>query len=149
VRQATEMGVKSILPFLSTYSERVTPERAARRAARWQKQAQEGLKSCQRLFLPKIFPVQEFSEVLEGPEEMKLLFYEAERDAGLFPHICGSRPAGVRILIGPEGGFTPEEVAQARDAGFQVVSLGPRRLRVETAALTAVALLQYGWGDLA
>lgn len=149
VRQATEMGVTGILPFISTYSEKVTPERAARRAARWQKQAQEGLKSCQRLVLPTIFPVQEFSSVLEGPEEMKLLFYEAEREGGLFPHICGSRPAGVRVLIGPEGGFTPEEVAQARGADFQVVSLGPRRLRVETAALTAVALLQYGWGDLA
>ena len=149
VRQATEMGVTGILPFISTYSERITPERAARRAARWQKQAQESLKSCQRLILPKIFPVQEFSSVLGGPEAVKLLFYEEERGEGLLTHICGPRPAGVRVLIGPEGGFTPEEVAQGREAGFQVVSLGPRRLRVETAALTAVALLQYAWGDLA
>ena len=149
VRQATEMGVTCILPFISTYSERITPERAARRAVRWQRQAQESLKSCQRLFLPEIFPIQQFSAVLEGQEELKLLFYEEERGGGLMPHICGPRPAGVRVLIGPEGGFTPEEVAQGQDAGFQVVSLGPRRLRVETAALTALALLQYAWGDLA
>ena len=54
----------------------------------------------------------------------------------------------MRVLIGPEGGFTPEEVSQAQDAGFRVVSLGPRRLRVETAALVSLAILQYAWGDL-
>jgi 16S rRNA (uracil1498-N3)-methyltransferase len=61
VRQATEMGVQRLIPFVSTYSEKVTPERAARRLARWQRQARESLKSCQRLFLPDIFPVQDFA----------------------------------------------------------------------------------------
>jgi 16S rRNA (uracil1498-N3)-methyltransferase len=149
VRQATEMGVQRLLPFVSTYSEKVAPERAARRRTRWQRQAQESLKSCQRLYLPEIFPVQHFSAVLQGPEEVKFLCYEADRRGGLASCFDRARPQGVRLLIGPEGGFTTEEVAQARDAGFQVVSLGPRRLRVETAALTAVALLQYAWGDLA
>jgi 16S rRNA (uracil1498-N3)-methyltransferase len=149
VRQATEMGVKRLVPFISAYSEKLTAERAARRLARWQRQAREILKSCQRLCLPEIFPVQEFAAVLQGPEEVKFLFYEDDRGGGLASGLSRGRPAGVRLLIGPEGGFTPEEVNQARDAGFQVVSLGPRRLRVETAALTAVTLLQYAWGDLA
>ena len=148
VRQATEMGVQRLIPFVSTYSEKVTPERAARRWDRWQRQARESLKSCQRLYLPAVLPVQEFAAVLEGPEEVKFLFYEADRGGGMASPLSRGRPAGVRVLIGPEGGFTPEEVALAREAGFQVVSLGPRRLRVETAALTAVALLQYAWGDL-
>jgi len=149
VRQATEMGVQRLSPFVSTYSEKITPERAARRLARWQRQARESLKSCQRLYLPEISPVQDFAAVLQGPEEVKFLCYEADRGGGLASGLDRGRPAGVRVLIGPEGGFTPEEVALARDAGFQVVSLGPRRLRVETAALTAVSLLQYAWGDLA
>ncbi len=149
VRQATEMGVQRLIPFVSTYSEKVTPERAARRLARWQRQARESLKSCQRLYLPEISPVQDFAAVLQGPEEVKFLCYEADRGGGLASGVSRPRPAGVRVIIGPEGGFTPEEVALARDAGFQVVSLGPRRLRVETAALTAVTLLQYAWGDLA
>jgi len=148
VRQATEMGVKLLFPFTSTYAEKLTAARAARRLDRWQRQARESLKSCQRLFLPEISPIQEFSAVLNGPEEMKLLFYEEERGGGLLSWLNRPRPAGVRVLIGPEGGFTLEEVAQAREAGFQVVSLGPRRLRVETATLSAVALLQYAWGDL-
>jgi 16S rRNA (uracil1498-N3)-methyltransferase len=59
------------------------------------------------------------------------------------------RPAGARILIGPEGGFSAREVALAREAGYEVVSLGPRRLKVETAALAALTLVQYAWGDLA
>ncbi|MFW6112762.1 MAG: RsmE family RNA methyltransferase [Thermodesulfobacteriota bacterium] len=149
VRQATEMGVQQLFPFVSTYSDKITPERAARRLARWQRQARESLKSCQRLYLPEIFPVQDFDLVLQGPEEVKFLCYEADRGGGLASGLSRGRPAEVRVIIGPEGGFTPEEVARARDAGFQVVSLGSRRLRVETAALAAVTLLQYAWGDLA
>ena len=149
VRQATEMGVQRLVPFVSTYSEKISLDRAARRLARWQRQARESLKSSQRLYLPEISAVQDFPAVLPGPEEVKFLCYEAERGGGLASCLNRPRPSGVRVLIGPEGGFTSEEVAQARGEGFQVVSLGPRRLRVETAALTAVALLQYAWGDLA
>jgi 16S rRNA (uracil1498-N3)-methyltransferase len=148
VRQATEMGVQRLIPFVSTYSEKVAPERAKRRLARWQRQAREALKSCQRLYLPEISPVQDFSAILPGPEEAKFLCYEAERGGGLQSSLSRSRPTGVRLIIGPEGGFTPGEVDQARESGFQIVSLGPRRLRVETAALAALAILQYAWGDL-
>ncbi len=148
VRQATEMGVQRLVPFVSTCSEKCAPERAARRLARWQRQAQESLKSCQRLYLPEISPIEDFSAVLMGPEEVKLLCYEGERGGGLLAGLKRPRPTAVRLLIGPEGGFTPGEVAQAREAGFQVVSLGPRRLRVKTAVLAALAILQYAWGDL-
>jgi 16S rRNA (uracil1498-N3)-methyltransferase len=149
VRQATEMGVKQIQPFVSERSERLTPERAQRRRRRWQVLAQESLKSCQRSFLPEIGPVQEFAAVLAGPEEIRLLFWEEERGGGLKSCLSAQRPRAARVLIGPEGGFSPGEVALAREAGFAVVSLGPRRLKVETAALTALALLQFAWGDLA
>ena len=106
------------------------------------------MKSCQRLYLPEISPVQDFSAVLTGLEEIKLLCYEGERGGGLLSRLNRPHPAGVRLLIGPEGGFTPEEVGEAKEAGFQAVSLGPRRLRVKTAALAALAILQYAWGDL-
>ena len=149
VWQATEIGVNRLIPFVSSYSEKVSPERAARRYVRWQRQARESLKSCQRLYLPEILPIQDFPAVLQGSEEMKLLCYEDNRGGGMASYLSRPRPAGVRVLIGPEGGFTTEEVDQAREAGFLVVSLGPRRLRVETAALTVVALLQFAWGDLA
>jgi 16S rRNA (uracil1498-N3)-methyltransferase len=149
MRQATEMGVQRIIPFLSERSERLTPERARRRLSRWQRLSREALKSCQRARLPEIEAVQEFEAVLPGPEEVKLLFWEEERGGGLQACLGRPRPAAARILIGPEGGFSAGEVARAGAAGFVAVSLGPRRLKVETAALAALTLLQYAWGDLA
>ncbi len=147
--QATEMGVRRILPFISARSERLTPERAARRLSRWQKLARESLKSCRRSHLPQLEPPRDFAGVLAGPEEVKLLCWEEERSGGLKTVLKGPRPGAVRLLIGPEGGFSPDEVARARDEGYRSVSLGPRRLKVATAALTALALLQFAWGDLA
>lgn len=149
VRQATEMGVLRLIPFVSERSERVTPERARRRRERWQRLSRETLKSCQRSRLPEIEAVRDFATVLAGPEEVKLVFWEDERGGGLRSVLARPRPAAVRVLIGPEGGFSAVEVAQAREAGFTVASLGPRRLKVETAALTALSLLQFAWGDLA
>jgi 16S rRNA (uracil1498-N3)-methyltransferase len=149
VRRATEMGAARIIPFLSERSERLTPERARRRRDRWQRLAREIIKSCQRSVLPEIAPVQEFAAALEGPEELKLIFWEEERGGGLQSCLSRPRPAGVRLLIGPEGGFAAAEVDLARKAGFRVVSLGPRRLKVATAAVAALSLVQYAWGDLA
>jgi 16S rRNA (uracil1498-N3)-methyltransferase len=149
IRQATEMGVKQILPFVSERSERLDPGRTGRRLGRWQRLAQESLKSCQRSFLPEIGAPVEFAQVLTGPEEMKLIFWEEERAGGLKQFLDRPRPVGVRLLIGPEGGFAAREVAWAREAGFKVASLGPRRLKVATAALAALALMQHAWGDLA
>lgn len=149
VRQATEMGVKLILPFTSERSEQVTPERAARRLRRWQRLAQESLKSCRRSLLPGIEKPVDFAAALSGPETVKLLFWEEELGGGLKACLSQPRPEAVRVLIGPEGGFSPKEAAQAQDAGFEVVSLGPRLLKVPTAALAALTLIQYAWGDLA
>jgi 16S rRNA (uracil1498-N3)-methyltransferase len=149
IRQAAEMGVTQITPFTSTYSERTTPERSARRLVRWQRLARESLKSCQRSRLPDIAAVQDFPQVLSGSEEAKIIFWEEARGGGFARQAADLRPASVRVLIGPEGGFSAEEVEQARQVGYLTASLGPRRLRVETAALAAVTLVQFSWGDLA
>ena len=149
VRQATEMGVTRIFPFISERSERLPPERVERRRERWERLARESLKSCQRSMLPRIEPPRDFAAALKGPEEIKLIFWEEERGGGLQSLLQLPRPRDVRVLIGPEGGFSPGEAALAREAGFHVVSLGPRRLKVATAALAALTLMQYAWGDLA
>jgi 16S rRNA (uracil1498-N3)-methyltransferase len=149
IRQATEMGVSRIFPFISERSERLPAERVARRQGRWQRLARESIKSCQRSLLPQIEPACDFLQALEGPEEVKLIFWEEERGGGLKSFLQLPRPRDVRILIGPEGGFSPQEAARAREAGFHVVSLGPRRLKVATAALAGITLMQYAWGDLA
>jgi 16S rRNA (uracil1498-N3)-methyltransferase len=149
IRQATEMGVSRIFPFISERSERLPPERMEKRRERWQRLSRESVKSCQRSFLPRIDPPQDFAAALQGPEEFKLIFWEEERGGGLNAILERPRPRDVRLLIGPEGGFSPTEAALAREAGFHVASLGPRRLKVATAALAAITLVQFAWGDLA
>ena len=149
IRQATEMGVSRIFPFISERSERLPPERVEKRRGRWQRLARESVKSCQRSLLPHIEAPRDFAAALEGPEELKLIFWEEERGGGLNAFLERPRPRDVRILIGPEGGFSGTEADQAREAGFHVASLGPRRLKVATAALAAITLLQFAWGDLA
>ncbi|MFZ5448496.1 MAG: RsmE family RNA methyltransferase [Thermodesulfobacteriota bacterium] len=149
IRQATEMGVSRIVPFISERSERLPAERLEPRRERWQRLARESVKSCQRSLLPRIEPVCDFADALQGPEEFKLIFWEEARAGGLKPIIKKSRPRDVRVLIGPEGGFSPGEADLARAAGFRVASLGPRRLKVATAVMAAMTLLQFAWGDLA
>jgi 16S rRNA (uracil1498-N3)-methyltransferase len=149
IRQAVEMGVRQILPFVSERSERTAADRSRRRLTRWRRLAQESLKSCQRSFLPEIAPPQELAAVVQTGAEVKLIFWEDQRNGGLPALLNQPRPAAALVLIGPEGGFAPGEVEQARAAGCEVASLGPRRLKVPTAALAALTLLQYAWGDLA
>lgn len=149
VSRATEMGVTRFIPMLTERSEQSHPARSARRNQRWQRLMQESLKVCRRSYLPQLEGLQDFGAALAGPEEMKLFCWEEARPGGLQAVLASPRPAGVRVLIGPEGGFSAREAAQALAAGCQMVSLGPRRLRVETAALAVLALLQLAWGDLA
>ncbi len=146
VEQATELGVRRLLAFSSTLSEPVAAPRLLRRLNRWRRLAREALKLCRRPRLP-VIEAATFAEVLAGSEAARILCYEGET-RGLAAWDGRVRPASVRLVIGPEGGFTPTEVAQARSAGFFVAGLGPRRLRVETAAAAGLSLVQFLWGDL-
>jgi 16S rRNA (uracil1498-N3)-methyltransferase len=149
VRQVTEMGISRLIPFHAARS-LVKPENWHKaRLTRWLRLAQGALKSSQRQILPEIVEPVDFSQVLEGAEDARIIFWEDHRDHNLKNDLLTNHgPHSVRALIGPEGGFTPAEVAAAQEAGFLAMGLGPRRLRVETAALAAVAILQYLWGDL-
>ncbi len=149
VRQMTEMGVWRLVPFYASRSLARPENWHPGKLDRWRRLAQEALKSSERSFLPDIASPVAFSQALAGDEPLKVLCWEdlrrqeAQRELKAKPH-----PEKVRMLIGPEGGFTEKEVAAAQAAGYQLLGLGPRRLRVETAAVAAVSLLQYLWGDM-
>jgi 16S rRNA (uracil1498-N3)-methyltransferase len=149
VRQVTEMGIFRLIPFYSTRA-LIKPEGWRKtRHSRWLRLSQEALKSSQRIVLPEITAPVDFSQVLDGPEDIKVLFWEDHRELDCKIDLASCpRPMSVRALIGPEGGFTASEVTAAQNAGFLLMGLGPRRLRVETAAVAAVTVLQYLWGDL-
>ena len=121
------------------------------RRNRWQKIADEAAKQCGRTVLLEVAPVVELSSFLESvrEEEGLLLFcYENERKQSVRECLKRADAGRCLMLIGPEGGFAPEEAESAKRCGGISVTLGPRILRAETAAVAALAIVQYEKGDL-
>jgi 16S rRNA (uracil1498-N3)-methyltransferase len=153
IRQLTELGISRWIPFFGARSvARPDAQRLAKRVSRWHKIAAEALKQCRRMRAPHIETASDFSQMLQlaAAAHRKMIFWEAE--ASVFQPdtvALGEESGEVFLILGPEGGFTDAEIAQAREAGFQTVSLGPRILRAETATLAAGTLVQYLFGDLA
>jgi len=150
VQKATELGVDEIRPFPSARSVPVlTPEKARVKTERWRKIAQEAAKQCRRADVPAVAEIAPLSEVLKAmePDALKLIFWEEESRQGLKDLLQKSSDAGAfSIIVGPEGGLTPEEVEAATASGFVSVSLGKQILKVETAAVAILAILQYEAG---
>ena len=153
VEKATELGVHTVLPFFSSYTiPKLNERKMAQRAERWQKIALSAAKQCGRVRIPDILGLTEFRDLLElmSRDALRLLFWEKECEQRL-PELKETRAtvSEVVVMIGPEGGFSAQEAALALEQGFKAVRLGPRILRAETAAVTALSAVQLLWGDLA
>ncbi|MBF0495920.1 MAG: 16S rRNA (uracil(1498)-N(3))-methyltransferase [Deltaproteobacteria bacterium] len=150
--KAVELGVARILPcYTSRTIPVLTSEKAADKQARWQRLAQAALKQCRRASLPDILPPIPFAQVpaLSSQFDLALLINESEKNRGLKEVLRESMAVrSVAALVGPEGGFSAEEVMVARTAGFTSVGLGRRILRAGTASLAILTILQYDLGDL-
>ena len=149
VQKATELGVKRISPVFTEYSVvKLNADRADRRREHWQKIAASACEQSGRIRPP----------LIDEPVPLKTWFGEKTEDADVdlvlqprsaTPLSAISAPeTKICMLIGPEGGLSDTEYEDASIAGFTPVSLGPRVLRTETAALAAVAIAQSLWGDL-
>ena len=153
VEKATELGVHTVVPFLSDYTiPKLNERKMAQRSERWQKIALSAAKQCGRVRVPEILALSEFCDLLEtvSPDALRLLFWEKEREQRL-SDLKEARTTinEVVVMIGPEGGFSAHEAALALGQGFKAVRLGPRILRAETAAVAALSAVQLLWGDLA
>jgi 16S rRNA (uracil1498-N3)-methyltransferase len=148
MQKATELGVTRLVPVLTERSVvRLDASQAERKLAHWRAIAIGACEQSGRNRPPEVSPPQPLGEFLRagGASDTKLLLAPAAQLR--LPQIA--RPVtAVTVLIGPEGGLTHEEQERALAAGFVGVRLGPRVLRTETAALTALALLQQEFGDL-
>jgi 16S rRNA (uracil1498-N3)-methyltransferase len=149
LRKSVELGVKTITPLMTERT--VVKSDGNKKIARWKKITEESCKQCGRSSIPKvsasIIKLDVFCQ--QGSEaDLKLMFWELESENSLKDINPEKIPSSVSVLIGPEGGFTIEEVETARSHGFQTVSLGPRILRAETVPLVVLALLQSKWGDI-
>ncbi len=149
VEKATEVGVAGIVPLHTAHGVlRLQGERAQKKQAHWQAVAQAACEQCGRNRLPEVLPVQEIARWLSAPapdglagEPLKCVLSLADGTRPLGEVLAGAAPdRPVLFLSGAEGGLSPAEDAQARAAGFVPVTLGPRILRAETAALAALTL---------
>ena len=152
VEKATELGVKAVAPFFSAYTvPKFDPKKIAKRVERWQKIALSATKQCGRTRVPEVTTLCEFRELMSRTwaDALKLLCWEGEREQTLSQvRMAASDIRSLLLAVGPEGGFSGEEVKLAREHGFYSIRLGPRILRSETAAVTAISLIQHLWGDL-
>lgn len=147
VQKAVEMGVARIKPVFTARSVvRLEGERLERRRRHWQGVAISACEQCGRNRVPEVATPVALDAWLAAPPPGLCLLLHHEADAGL--DALTPPPAGVVLLIGPEGGLNEAERRTARDAGFRHLRLGPRVLRTETAAIAALAALQARWGDL-
>jgi 16S rRNA (uracil1498-N3)-methyltransferase len=148
VQKATELGVKRITPVFTEYGVvKLNDARAAKRNDHWQSVAIGACEQSGRIRPP----------LIDAPVDLNAWFgagtKEADLDLILKPGAAtplssiAAPVTKVCLLIGPEGGFSDTEYEDAEIAGFAAVSLGPRVLRTETAALTAIAVVQSLWGD--
>ena len=139
VEKTCELGVSRIVPVLTERSV-VRPD--ATRRGRWEKIAREAARQCGRADVPDVDAPIALVTALAAPElpHRRLMAWEGEGGTALRSRPDGGEPTA--LLVGPEGGFTAAEVEAARHAGFDTVTLGHRILRVETAAMVAVALVR-------
>jgi 16S rRNA (uracil1498-N3)-methyltransferase len=151
LQKLTELGVTRVVP-VETRRSLTHEERDAGQAKshRWPEVILRAVRQCRRPLIPELFAPCALADALSlaAPAELKLMLYEEEESWTLGDALGRSKPERVALLVGPEGGFDPEEVAAARAEGFLPIALGPRILRTETAALTGAALLQGLLGDL-
>jgi 16S rRNA (uracil1498-N3)-methyltransferase len=154
VRQATELGVGRIVPVVARRSQQSRGSAAGRRrlTQRWRRIADSAAEQCGRTRVPEIDDPAPYAELdWEGLPRPLLLAHPAAgggEPARSLALSGGERPGGATVLVGPEGGWSDDEIEVAAAHGAERVRLGPRVLRADSAGTVALAVLQYLWGDL-
>lgn len=151
IRDAVMMGVAGVQPLLTARAD--VPAAAFTRGGRierWRRIAIASAKQCGRAVVPEIHLPRSLPECLAVHRcDVRVLLVEPSAAARL-PDVAGLalEPSSALVLVGPEGGWTTDEVAAAVDAGCVAVTLGPRTLRADATSLVALAVLQHHWGDI-
>jgi 16S rRNA (uracil1498-N3)-methyltransferase len=153
VRRTSELGIAAICPFVSERTVvKVQGERSSSKLKHWREIARNSAKQCDRSYPAEIRALSSFKDLFsrsDGEDALKVILWEQEGSKDLKNLLRETSPSRKFLgVVGPEGGFSQEEVSTARQSGFFSVSLGKRILRAETAAITLVAVVQYEWGDL-
>jgi 16S rRNA (uracil1498-N3)-methyltransferase len=145
IEKATELGVARIIPVIARRTEKHLAQASAARVERWRRIAREAAQQSRRsdaIVIDDPKPLKEAAR--EGPQALRLLLAEGERGTTLRDALevdAGPPARQLRIAVGPEGGWTAEEEILFATEGWKPVSMGPRILRAETAAIAAIAVV--------
>lgn len=163
IQKGTEIGAARFVPFLSERTVvQYDAKKEAKRTERWWKIAKEAAEQAHRNRIPEVDGVRSWKDMLmlAGEADAAWICYEKEGAFGLKDALSAFRAAGglqvredgrkprLLLLVGPEGGFTEQETAQAEAAGCRPVTLGKRILRTETAAMVGLACILYESGEM-
>jgi 16S rRNA (uracil1498-N3)-methyltransferase len=147
LEKATELGLREITPLVAARTDKPLIAAAAKRAARWEKILRESAQQSRRLRAPvlheAIRPTEAFRQSLES---VKILLSERADAKPMHEALEGVHSHSIALAIGPEGGWTDEELARGSAAGFVEVSLGETILRTETAVIAAAAIVRFALG---
>ena len=152
VRDAVMLGVTAVQPFVSRRTD--VPMKAVMKGGRhdrWERTVIASVKQCGRAVVPQVHDTQEFGALLESTAgRTRLMFVEP----GAYGHVAdittleGQRPTEAIVLVGPEGGWDPQELADAAASGVNLLSFGGRVLRADAAGAAVISVLRYVWRDL-
>ncbi|MFN2353603.1 MAG: 16S rRNA (uracil(1498)-N(3))-methyltransferase [Desulfopila sp.] len=153
LQKCTELGVDAVIPFVGRYSQGNRVRQYHGKEERRRRIIDEACKQSGRTVPLDLRPICDADEVINGnrydARALKLLFWEKENTTGLQNYGRELEQSdSVILLFGPEGGFYDEEIDKARQQGWQIVGLGERILRAETAAIASVAIVQHYRGNM-
>jgi 16S rRNA (uracil1498-N3)-methyltransferase len=153
LQKGTEIGISTFVPMLCRRSiPRASKRGAEGRHPRWRSILTEAAEQSGRACIPTLEPLVSLNEALAEAHGVRLMAWEKETEMGfretLVDNMEKVKAEGLSFLVGPEGGFDPEEVEEARDAGVVPISLGQRILRGETAGLAMASAVMYQMGEM-
>ncbi len=152
VKTAAELGTDVIISFDSARSVvHITEEKTSLKIARWQKIAMEAARSSHGSCITQVSKASSFSDMLSlaSKDALKLIFWEEECQKTVKDVLQDKRLSDTKdffVVVGPEGGFSKNEIAKAKESGFVSVSLGRQILKVETAVAAIISIIQYEKG---
>jgi 16S rRNA (uracil1498-N3)-methyltransferase len=160
LQKGTEVGVSAFMPVICERNVVDDMEAIEDKRERWERIIQEAAEQSGRAFLPQLLPAQLFQQAAQpgslsnrvgAAPPLRLMLWEGEQEASLNGALAGcnfASGARIQVLVGPEGGFTEEEVRVARSYGIRTITLGPRILRADTAGVVAAAIILHEAGEM-
>ncbi len=154
IQKAVEIGAFAIIPFVSERTVvTLEQQKAEQKNKRWQNIAREACKQSRRNMIPEVGPIMQLPQLLDTLREKRaVMLYEGEEKVGLRDILVKYKDSlsaqSITIIVGPEGGFSPQEAQRAENNNISIAGLGSRILRTETAGLVAASIILYEGGDL-